>query len=118
MGRGAPPPFLFLHRNVTIVIFVSYIEGGWMETLGARLKRFRLENGWSKSRVAEKLDVSIPSIMRWEDEIAYPNDYNCFKIERMLIEANPDDSPAGPTTIRLEQLPLFPELGIKPHTIL
>ena len=88
-----------------------------METLGARLKRFRLENGWSKSRVAKKLDVSIPSIMRWEDEIAVPNDYNCFKIERMLIEAGPEDAPMGTTTLRLEQLPLFPELGIEPQTI-
>ncbi len=88
-----------------------------METLGARLKRFRLENGWSKSRVAKKLDVSIPSIMRWEDEIAVPNDYNCFKIERMLIEADPEDAPTGATIVRLVQLPLFPELGIKPQTI-
>lgn len=88
-----------------------------METLGARLKRFRLENGWSKSRVAKKLDVSIPSIMRWEDGIAHPNDYNCFKIEQMLVETRPDDSRTGPTAVRLEQLPLFPELGIKPHTI-
>ncbi len=88
-----------------------------METLGARLKRFRLEKGWSKSRVAKKLDVSIPSIMRWEDEIAYPNDYNRFKIERLLIEMRSGESPARSAILRLEQLPLFPELGIKPHTI-
>ncbi|MBN1858335.1 helix-turn-helix domain-containing protein [Candidatus Bipolaricaulota bacterium] len=88
-----------------------------METLGARLKRFRLENGWSKSRVAKKLDVSIPSIMRWEEDIALPNDYNRFKIERMLIEKRPGESSAKSTIARLEQLPLFPELGIKPHAI-
>jgi len=88
-----------------------------METLGARLKRFRLENGWSKSRVARKLDVSIPSIMRWEDGDARPNDYNCFKIEQMLIETVPEDPSTGSPIVQLEQLPLFPDLGIKPHTI-
>jgi transcriptional regulator with XRE-family HTH domain len=48
------------------------------------LQRVRLANGWSKRVVAQKLGVSIPSIMRWEDGMAEPNDYNRYKIERLL----------------------------------
>ena len=55
-----------------------------MDRLGSRLQRVRLANGWSKRVVAQKLGVSIPSIMRWEDGMAEPNDYNRYKIERLL----------------------------------
>ncbi|MCD6494651.1 helix-turn-helix transcriptional regulator, partial [Candidatus Bipolaricaulota bacterium] len=50
-----------------------------MDSLGERLRHFRLESGWSKRMLAEKLGVSIPSIIRWEAEIAVPNDYNRYK---------------------------------------
>jgi len=77
-----------------------------METLGARLRRCRLEHGWSKRAVADELGVSIPSIMRWEDDRADPNDYNRHKIERFLHEWSPP-SPNESSADRLE-LSLFP----------
>jgi len=55
-----------------------------LKGLGERLQGFRLRNGWSKRAVAEKLGVSIPSIIRWEEGRAEPNDYNRYKIERFL----------------------------------
>lgn len=58
-----------------------------MNSLGKRLQHFRLERGWSKRALAEKLGVSIPSIIRWEAEIAVPNDYNRYKIEQFLSSA-------------------------------
>ena len=58
-----------------------------MNSLGKRLQHFRLERGWSKRALAEKLGVSIPSIIRWEEEIAIPNDYNRYKIEQFLSSA-------------------------------
>ena len=58
-----------------------------MRELGERLRGFRLENGWSKRTVARRLGVSTPSIIRWEEGIACPNDYNRYKIERLLSRA-------------------------------
>ena len=55
-----------------------------MRELGERLRGFRLEKGWSKRTVARRLGVSTPSIMRWEQGIAEPNDYNRYKIEQLL----------------------------------
>ncbi|RLE37417.1 hypothetical protein DRJ12_02905 [Candidatus Acetothermia bacterium] len=60
-----------------------------MKGLGERLQGFRLRNGWSKRAVAEKLGVSIPSIIRWEEGLAEPNDYNRYKIERLLSGSTP-----------------------------
>jgi len=75
-----------------------------MPSLGQRLQRFRLESGWSKRTVAEKLGVSIPSIMRWEEETSLPNDYNRFKIEQLLDgDVHPPDSRP-----QIQQLDLFP----------
>ena len=55
-------------------------------SLGTRLLRFRLASGWSKRVLAERLGVSIPSIIRWETEAAEPNNYNRYKIEQLLAE--------------------------------
>jgi len=74
-----------------------------MDVLGKRLQGFRLENGWSKRTTAKQLGVSIPSIIRWEEEISEPNDYNRYKIERLLVEYSP---PAARR--RIIQLSLFP----------
>jgi len=74
-----------------------------MDELGKRLQGFRLENGWSKRTVAKQLGVSIPSIMRWEDGLSEPNDYNRYKIERLLTGIT------TPTARRrITQLSLFP----------
>ncbi len=79
-----------------------------MESLGRRLRHFRIESGWSKRMVAGKLGVSIPSIIRWEEEIAQPNDYNCYKIEQFLSEGSASPVLAGR---EIRQLDLFPENG-------
>jgi transcriptional regulator with XRE-family HTH domain len=61
------------------------LEGGsCVEELGQRLRNFRLENGWSKRATAERLGVSVPSILRWESGDTSPNDYNRYKIDRLL----------------------------------
>jgi len=72
-----------------------------MDTLGRRLQGFRLRNGWSKRAVAKQLGVSIPSIIRWEEEISEPNDYNRYKIEQLLLENPP------PARREIVQLSLF-----------
>lgn len=82
-----------------------------MDSLGRQLQRLRLESGWSKRTLAGKLGVSIPSIIRWEEEIAEPNDYNRYKIERFLT------GKARTTTFtrrrpRVVQLSLFPDWEI------
>jgi len=74
-----------------------------MDELGKRLQGFRLENGWSKRMIAKQLGVSIPSIMRWEEGISEPNDYNRYKIERLLFGTTPP-----PARRRIVQLSLFP----------
>jgi transcriptional regulator with XRE-family HTH domain len=74
-----------------------------MDELGKRLQGFRLENGWSKRTIARQLGVSIPSIMRWEDGLSEPNDYNRYKIERLLSGIT-----TPPARRRITQLSLFP----------
>ncbi len=76
-----------------------------MEELGQRLQSFRLENGWSKRAIAERLGVSIPSIMRWEAGDAVPNDYNRYKIERLLDARAAVAAQGGRLMV---QLSLFP----------
>ena len=74
-----------------------------MDALGKRLQGFRLENGWSKRTIAKRLGVSIPSIIRWEEEISEPNDYNRYKIERLLLGYSRVPARRG-----IVQLSLFP----------
>ena len=101
-----PLPSL-LRQGVTEVILVNRLEGvSGVEELGQQLRSFRLENGWSKRATAERLGVSIPSIMRWETGIAFPNDYNRYKIDRLLESSLPRQACAGR---RIVQLSLFPE---------
>jgi len=54
------------------------------EHIGKKLYAFRMSHGWSKRKVAIQLGVSIPSIMRWEDEFCIPNDYNLHNIHNLL----------------------------------
>ena len=83
-----------------------------MDSLGQRLRHFRLESGWSKRALAEKLGVSIPSIIRWEAEIAVPNDYNRYKIEQFLsASARPEPQPIPTHRSSIEQLGLFSDRG-------
>lgn len=78
-----------------------------MEELGTRLRGFRLENGWSKRSIAERLGVSTPSIKRWEDGTAEPNDYNRYKIDRLLDGA--ESGPPVSSRRSTAQQSLFPE---------
>ena len=78
-----------------------------MKALGERLRRFRLENGLSKRSVANMLGVSIPTIMRWEEGVSIPNDYNRHKIERLLAEAHA--APLFESRPRMVLLSLFDE---------
>ena len=78
-----------------------------METLGKRLQYFRLENGWSKRAVAKRLGVSIPSIMRWEEDRAEPTDSNRYKIERLLADADTESQSVPASRQRITQLSLF-----------
>ncbi|RLE40283.1 hypothetical protein DRJ23_02170 [Candidatus Acetothermia bacterium] len=55
-----------------------------MDRVGTRLKQSRLAHGRSKRRTAAELEVSSPSIIRWEEGESEPNDYNRFKIEALL----------------------------------
>lgn len=64
-----------------------------MERVGMRLKRFRLQHGWSKRRMANELGVSIPSVIRWEEGTSVPNDYNRFKIESLISSSNKEADP-------------------------
>lgn len=83
-----------------------------MDSLGQRLRHFRLESGWSKRTLAEKLGVSIPSIMRWEEEIAVPNDYNRYKIEQFLsMRASTEGQTIPDHHTDIEQLDLFSDSG-------
>jgi len=77
-----------------------------MQSLGMRLQRFRLKSGWSKRVVANKLGVSIPSIIRWEEGTSEPNDYNCYKIELLLADGRSTQSPLT-SQKRIVQLNLF-----------
>lgn len=84
-----------------------------MEQLGRRLQRVRLVNGWSKRGVAQRLGVSIPSIIRWEEGVAEPNDYNRYKIERLLEEGTATALPPIPPRSDEFELALFPNEGRK-----
>ncbi len=83
-----------------------------MDSLGKRLRCFRLERGWSKRLLAGKLGVSIPSIIRWEAEVAVPNDYNRYKIEQFLSEKACLENRSTPVyRSKMKQLKLFSEVG-------
>jgi len=84
------------------------VEGGGsgVEELGQRLRSVRLENGWSKRATAERLGVSVPSIIRWETGVAAPNGTNRYKIDRLLeSDERPSNSRVGRWIV---QLSLFP----------
>lgn len=53
--------------------------------------------------MAQLLGVSTPSIMRWEEGSAEPNDYNRHKIERLIS----DGASASDATSPITDLTLF-----------
>jgi transcriptional regulator with XRE-family HTH domain len=80
--------------------------GSGVEELGQRLRSVRLENGWSRRVAAERLGVSVPSIIRWETGVAVPNDANRYKIDR-LFESD-EQSSTSRVGRWIVQLSLFP----------
>jgi transcriptional regulator with XRE-family HTH domain len=77
-----------------------------VEELGQRLRSVRLENGWSQRATAERLGVSVPSVIRWETGVAVPNDTNRHKIDRLLeLRERSSNSRVGQWIV---QLSLFP----------
>jgi ribosome-binding protein aMBF1 (putative translation factor) len=58
--------------------------GSGVEELGQRLRSVRLEDGWSQRATAERLGVSVLSVIRCETGVAVPNDTNRRKIDRLL----------------------------------
>ena len=88
---------------------MRWAEGGTsrVDELGKRLRGFRLENGLSKRATAERLGVSAPSIVRWEEGTAEPNGYNRFKIDQLLVGLQVPARP--PARGAIIQLSLFPE---------
>jgi transcriptional regulator with XRE-family HTH domain len=80
--------------------------GSGVEELGQRLRSVRLENGWSKRATAERLGVSVLSVIRWETGVAVPNDANRHEIDRLLeSRERPSNSRVGRCIV---QLSLFP----------
>ncbi|MBC7092821.1 helix-turn-helix transcriptional regulator [Candidatus Bipolaricaulota bacterium] len=75
-----------------------------MEPVGEKLKRYRLHRGLSKRALAAKLGVSVPTILRWEEGMSLPNDYNRYKIDQLLEGQGPPHPAERP---RLVLLSLF-----------
>lgn len=67
-----------------------------MGQVGARLKRYRLRHGLSKRRLALRIGVSAPTLVRWEEGTVDPTDYNLYRIEQLLAEP---ESPALRTAL-------------------
>lgn len=55
-----------------------------MGQVGERLREHRLCHGLSKRALAREIGVSVPTVLRWEEGSAVPNDYNLYRIERLL----------------------------------
>jgi transcriptional regulator with XRE-family HTH domain len=60
-----------------------------MGQVGERLKEHRLRHGLSKRTLARQIGVSAPTVVRWEEGSAIPNDYNLYRIEQVLAESPP-----------------------------
>lgn len=73
--------------------------------VGDRLRDHRLRHGLSKRALATEIGVSVPTVMRWEEGTAVPNDYNLYRIEQILAV------PQVPVTrerLHIVSIPLFP----------
>lgn len=51
------------------------------------IKEFRLRMGWTQEELAEKLDVTRMTVLRWENGDTIPSDLVQYRIDR-LIEAH------------------------------
>ncbi len=78
-----------------------------MGTVGERLRQYRFRRGMSKRALAAALGVSVPTILRWESGETVPNDYNLYRIEQMLAQAEESRERGRPA---VETLPLFSRL--------
>ncbi|MFH1609767.1 MAG: helix-turn-helix transcriptional regulator [Candidatus Bipolaricaulota bacterium] len=76
-----------------------------MGQVGDRLRDHRLRHGLSKRALAIEIGVSVPTVMRWEEGTAVPNDYNLYRIERLLTVLQVPVTRERP---RIVPIPLFP----------
>ncbi len=51
-------------------------------TLGKRLKKVRIEKGFSQAEVADFLNISRQSISRWETDKSYPDIDNLVELSK------------------------------------
>jgi ribosome-binding protein aMBF1 (putative translation factor) len=80
--------------------------GSGVEELGQRLRSVRLEDGWSQRATAERLGVSVLSVIRCETGVAVPNDTNRRKIDRLLeSRERSSNSRVGRCVVQLSLLP-------------
>lgn len=51
--------------------------------IGAKLKKARLENGFTQERVAEEIEVSRQTISNWENEKSFPDIVSVIKLSNL-----------------------------------
>lgn len=76
------------------------------ETLGARIRSFRTQQGLSQEALAEKLDVSRQAVAKWERSASLPSTANLLALSRIFgcsvseLSGTPQEAehaPAGQT---------------------
>lgn len=67
------------------------------KTLGRRIRRARLQNGWSQALLAEKVGVAQPTISSWEQGKTKPDEKQMKHLEHRLgsLRSTPGDSSPG-----------------------
>lgn len=55
-----------------------------MENLGSRLRQLRLSRRWSQETVAGRLDVSLSTVKRWENQGARPTRLGRSALEKLF----------------------------------
>ncbi|MHA1248727.1 MAG: helix-turn-helix domain-containing protein [Candidatus Helarchaeota archaeon] len=72
----------FIPRNKLLRFIGIFLDVE--ESIGKRLLQWRLEKGFSRSDVAEMLNVSVVSIWKWEIGEGKPNPENYRKIAELI----------------------------------
>ena len=76
------------HLSVEMLIFFIYTENsnkgdrGFM--FGDKIKQFRIDNNYSQSEIAKKLNVTTRTIVRWEQNKNTPNSSELKKIANLV----------------------------------
>lgn len=73
------------------------------ETLGARIRNFRTQQGLSQEALAEKLDVSRQAVAKWERGASLPSTANLLAMSRIFgcsvseLSGTPQEAEHAPT---------------------